>query len=107
MESCRMLRRLTAALAVSCALCATAIAQPARAPPNPNDPRLRPELREPPRGERLIALVPMGTDAAIGLGRFSIAEPPRPRTNIEPERNPADVGRDRRNIGGLGLRIIF
>ena len=105
MERKITLRRLVGALAASCALAAPAVAQQ----PQQSEHRLRAELRAPPGGEpgRMLALVPMGEDAVIGLGRFSIVAPPRPRSHVERERDPTDIRRRERGIGGFGLRVVF
>jgi hypothetical protein len=112
------MRRLAAALAASCALCTTAGAQP----PGNQDPRLPAATRHQPeagrtadaavRAERSRRPEGMfelndGGDVAIGIGRFSILEPARPRSNMEAERDPTNVRRRERGIGGLGLRISF
>ena len=46
-------------------------------------------------------------DVSVGIGRFSVIEPPRPRTHMEADRDPTNVRRRERAIGGLGLRITF
>lgn len=102
--------RLCLSLAAACALAAPAHAAPRKAQaPEEQSPRLNPDPR-PPRGtghRDMLPLLPIGENGAIGFGRFSVPEPPRPRTHIEAERNPTDVSRRRRGIGGLGLRMAF
>ena len=106
----RLSRRLAAALAISCILGTAAVAQtpePAR-PAEPRDHRLTLDLREPSRASSgMLARLPVGEDAAIGIGRFSIVEPSRPQTNTERERDPMTIRRREQGIGGLGLRITF
>jgi hypothetical protein len=109
------MRRLCVALAATCALGAAAAAHAAAAEPRKGrapkeeSPRIDTDLRAPPGAAPggMLALAPLGEAGAIGLGRFSVPEPPRPRTNLEPERHPTDVSRSRRGIGGLGLRMVF
>lgn len=105
------MRRLCVALAATCALAAAAAhAEPRKSrPAKQESPRIDPDLRPPPGSGSadMVALAPIGERGAIGLGRFSVLEPPRPRTHLEPERDPTDVGRRRRGIGGLGLRMVF
>ena len=107
----RISRRLAAALAASCILGTAAqaqTAQPAR-PAAPRDHRIAPELREPPgrSSSGMLARLPVGDDAAIGIGRFSVLETSRPATNIERERDPMSIRRREQGIGGVGLRITF
>ena len=118
-------RRLSAALVLPCMLfpAAEAIAQtsptpivgPVQAapPPAPNPP-LRdrfpaPALRDYPQASRggLIAAVPVGEEAVIGVGRFSVGEIARPRTNTEFERNPTDIRRRQNGIAGMGFSLRF
>jgi hypothetical protein len=107
------MRRLLTALAAGCAFGAAAAeaAPPRKAqqPPEEQSPRLNLDLRAPPGSASgdMLPLAPVGERGAIGFGRFSVIEPARPRTNTEPERDPTDVGRRRRGIGGLGLRMVF
>ncbi|HEX8194524.1 MAG TPA: hypothetical protein VF552_16675 [Allosphingosinicella sp.] len=108
------MRRLCVALAATCTLGAAATtaadATPRRADPlKEQSPRIDPDLRPPPGSAPadMLPLAPLGDTAAIGLGRFSVPEPARPRTHVEPERDPTDVSRRRRGIGGLGLRMAF
>ena len=119
------MRRLSAALALPCMLfpAAEAIAQTSPAPivgsvlavPQPTtNPPMRdrfpaPALRDYPDAPRggLIAAVPVGDDAVIGVGRFSVGEIARPRTNTEFERNPTDIRRRRSGIAGMGFSLRF
>ncbi|MGZ8997299.1 MAG: hypothetical protein ACXW2T_00435 [Allosphingosinicella sp.] len=43
----------------------------------------------------------------IGLGRFKVAEPARPRTYMEPERAPTDLRRRERGIAAVGMSLSF
>ena len=104
------MRRLCLSLVATCALAAPAHAVLRRAEPaEEQSPRLNLDLPPPPgaRSGDMLPLLPVGERGAIGFGRFSVPEPPRPRTHVEAERDPADVGRRRRGIGGLGLRMAF
>ena len=99
------IRRLGPALAAACAL----VTFEAQAKEK-EDPRLGPELRAPAGSAvrpGMLAQLPVGDGAAIGVGRFSVLDPPRPRTHVENERHPSDVGRRHRGIGGLGFRMNF
>ena len=109
------------AAATACCIAAEAGAQ------NGSDPRLpAPAPREAERGDRthsdlsvradrsrrssgndMLALSPPGNDIAIGIGRFSVLDPPRPRSHMEADRDPTNVRRAERSIGGIGLRITF
>ncbi len=76
------------------------------AAPDPKTPRA-PVLEEPPQPETISMLESWSMDEAtqLGLGRFRIAEPPRPRSNMERVRSPMD--RETRAIAGAGLSIRF
>ena len=118
------MRRLSATLALPCMLFTAAEAnaqtssaavvgpvQPAvqAAPRPPLRDRAAP-ISELPANDRpagLIGAVPVADNALIGVGRFSIGEIARFRTNTETERNPADVRRRDSRIAGLGLRLRF
>ena len=58
-------------------------------------------------GTDMLALSPRRDDVAIGIGRFSVLDPPRPRSHMEADRDPTNVRRAERSIGGIGLRISF
>ena len=80
--------------------------QPAARPPVRDR---APALREQPDDSRagLIAAAPVGEDAVIGLGRFSVGEIARLPTNTEFQRNPADIRRRNNRIAGLGFSLRF
>ena len=105
--------RAALAIAACCALgtfaASAAEAHSKRSKPPADEPRIDPNLRDPSAGRSgaMVPLLPLGEDAAIGVGRFSVPEPPRPRTNLERERAPSDLARERQGIGGLGLRMNF
>ena len=60
-----------------------------------------------PRQSGLIAALPIDDNVQIGLGRFKVAEPPRPRTHMEPERAPTDLRRRERGVAAIGLSLRF
>lgn len=113
--------RLAGALAVPLILAPPALAQidlatgtaagPARHPA-----RLLPNFTAPagdfrqvgtPRRSGLIAAVPIDENVQIGIGRFKVAEPARPRTHMEPERAPTDFRRRERGVAAIGLSLRF
>ena len=112
-------RRPLAALALSCALCTAAHGQPAAGPPADPDARhrvepapateadlaVRADRSRPPAGS--MVTLPGANEISVGIGRFSVIEPPRARTHMEVDRAPTNVRRRERGIGGLGLRITF
>ena len=55
----------------------------------------------------LIAAFPIDDNLHIGLGRFKVAEPPRPRTHMEPERAPTDLRRRERGVAAVGVSLRF
>ena len=118
-------RRHAAALAITCActFAAPALAQPSRtygpvepaqriAPPAPASPQRLSALTpapapQPVLRDGLIERMELGGGAEIGIGRFRVGNIPKPRTNMEMERNPAALERPSRAIAGAGLRIRF
>ena len=60
-----------------------------------------------PRQSGLIAAMPIDDNIQIGLGRFRVAEPPRPRTHMEPERAPTDLRRRERGVAAVGMSLRF
>jgi hypothetical protein len=97
---------LVAALAASTALATVAKAQPRQKASD----RLAPELRDPTaRADRtgMMARLPGNEEVTLGLGRFSVVDPPRLRTHTETERDPTGIRRRERGIGGVGLRARF
>lgn len=89
----------------------TGVAAGARAPA-----RLMPNFTAPPgdfrqagtsRRSGLIAAIPIDENLQIGLGRFRVAEPARPRTHMEPERAPTDLRRRERGVAAIGMSLRF
>jgi hypothetical protein len=60
-----------------------------------------------PRRNGLIAAYPIDDNVQIGVGRFSVAEIARPRTNIEAERHPMAVRPKEGRIAAIGLSLSF
>ncbi len=60
-----------------------------------------------PRQSGLIAAMPIDDNLQIGLGRFRVAEPARPRTHMEPERAPTDLRRRERGVAAVGMSLRF
>lgn len=60
-----------------------------------------------PRRSGLIAALPIDENLQIGLGRFKVAEPARPRTHMEPERAPTDLRRRERGVAAIGMSLRF
>jgi hypothetical protein len=67
------------------------------------------DLRYPgePRRNGLIAAVAVNRNLDIGIGRFRIAEPARPRTYMETDRQPASVRGRERGMAGFGFSLRF
>jgi hypothetical protein len=114
-------RRVFAALAVPCLLASPAAAQIGLTPvvetqPRTPGQRLLPDFSPPrgdfrdvgqPRRNGLIAAVPINGDLQIGIGRFRVVEPARPRTNMEPERAPTDLRRREKGVAAIGMSLRF
>ena len=98
-----VLRRCIMVGALACATAPPAEAQ------TRVEPRLGPASSLPSMGGAggMLALMPVGEEATIGLGRFAVPDPPRPRTHTEHERDPTAVHRRQRGIGGVGLKLRF
>jgi hypothetical protein len=60
-----------------------------------------------PRQSGLLAAVPIDRNLQIGIGRFKVAEPARPRTHMEPERAPTDLRRRERGVAAIGMSLRF
>ncbi len=117
-------RRMAAAWATSLALISPATAQlrsgpidtsPA-GPPIDREARLMPsfdgfsgDFRNAglPRRSGLIAAFQVDEDIHVGIGRFRVAEPPKPRTNMEAERAPTDLRRRERGVAAIGMSLRF
>ena len=59
------------------------------------------------RRNGLIASYPVDRNLEIGIGRFRVAEPARPRTHMEPERAPTDFRRRERGVAAIGMSLRF
>ena len=59
------------------------------------------------RRNGLIAAYRLGPNVQIGVGRFSVPELARPRTNMERERNPTAVRPRDRGIAAVGFSLSF
>jgi hypothetical protein len=118
------MRRCAAALAMPVAFGAAASAvarQPAAhvtGPPVPpalsdvrsvlasdNSPQV--QMLEEPRSSPLMRSWEVGANTFIAVGRFSVIEPPRPRTHTERERSPTSVLPRERGIAAVGLSLRF
>ncbi|WP_114953809.1 hypothetical protein [Sphingosinicella terrae] len=67
------------------------------------------DLRLPPPSRRngLIAAFPIDHNVEIGIGRFSVADHARMRTNMESERHPTAVRPRDRGIAAVGVSFRF
>jgi hypothetical protein len=92
-------------------LATTAAAQPAAPPPDRHargDPPPARIWRAPPGPVREGRLgLPLAGNLQLGVGRFSVPEPPRPRTHTEPISRSADVPRRHRGVAAVGLSLRF
>lgn len=89
----------------SCLACASAAA----APPPADSPPPRFSYRQPPGPfpGGIVGALPLAPNMQLSVGRFTIAEPARPRTHTEPHHRLTDVrGRDR-GIAAIGLSLNF
>lgn len=81
--------------------------QPERAPRTVEQPRAR-VWREPPGPmEEGRYAVPVAGNLQVGVGRFRVVEPARPRTHTEPIARAADLSRRDRGIAAVGLSLRF
>ena len=60
-----------------------------------------------PRRNGLIAAIAVNDRLDVGLGRFSVPEIARPRTNIEADRQPTAVRPRDRGIAAVGFSLRF
>ena len=69
----------------------------------------RDDLQQPaqPRRNGLIAAFPVDRNVEIGLGRFRVVDPARPRTNTEFDRQPMSVRPRERGIAAIGVSLRF
>ena len=114
-------RRMAAALAMSLAVTSPALAQintltgadtRAARPPGRLLPNFTPpagDLRQfgAPQRDGLIAALPLQDNLQIGIGRFRVIEPARPRTHMERERAPTDLRRKERGVAAVGMSLRF
>jgi len=94
-----------------CALLLSLMAGPAlaqaepRAVPDYRISAIEPADRWPRDG--LIAGASIGERVRFGVGRFGVADRPRPRTHLEPEPRPTDVRRHHRGTAAIGFSFSF
>jgi hypothetical protein len=55
----------------------------------------------------IVGAVPLAPNMQLSIGRFTIAEPARPRTHTEPAHRLADMRRQERGIAAIGLSLNF
>ena len=58
-----------------------------------------------PRRNGLIAAVPLNRNLEVGIGRFRVTDPGRPRTHTEP--HPATNTPRQRSVAGIGFSLRF
>ena len=81
-----------------------------------------PPERQPPRAEQPPARIwraqrgtmqegrlglPLAGNVQVGVGRFSVLEPARPRTHTEPIARGTDIARRNRGIAAVGVSLRF
>lgn len=66
---------------------------------------LRPAPSSLPAG--MVAAMPLNDRLIMGVGRFSVLEEPRVRTNVEPAHRAAEVRRRERGIAAVGISLNF
>ena len=66
---------------------------------------LRPAPSPLPAG--MVAAMPLNDRLIMGVGRFSVLEEPRVRTNVEPAHRAAEVRRRERGIAAVGISLNF
>ena len=79
------------------------VAAAAEAPP----PRARYRPPPAPFPGGIVGALPLAPNMQVSIGRFTIAEPARPRTHTEPAHRLADVRRSERGIAAVGLSLRF
>jgi len=55
----------------------------------------------------LVAVMSVGDGMQLGIGRFSMLDPARSRTNMEREPRPTDIERRERSIAAVRLSLSF
>ena len=76
-----------------------------QAPPDPPRARI---WREPPGPmQNGQVAMPVAGNLHVGVGRYSVAEPARPRTHTEPIARSADIARRDRGIAAVGISLRF
>jgi len=66
-----------------------------------------PALADRPEAEGFAAAATIGERIRFGVGRFGVAERPRPRSHIEPVPRPTDLRRRHRGSAALGFSFSF
>jgi hypothetical protein len=61
----------------------------------------------PPARTDLISTMSVGDGLQLGVGRFSMLDLARPRTNVEREPRPTNIGRRERSIAAVRLSFGF
>jgi hypothetical protein len=86
---------------------AQATPPPPDRPPRSEQPRphIWRELPGPIQDSRIA--VPVAGNFHIGVGRFSVLAPARPRTHTEPIGRAGDIARRNRGIAAVGLSLRF
>lgn len=85
---------------------APALAQADRAIAREPDFRI-PALAARPAAEGFAAAAAVGDRIRFGVGRFGVAERPRPRSHIEPVPPPTDLRRHHRGSAAIGFSFSF
>jgi hypothetical protein len=87
-------------------LASPALAQDDRPPGREPDFRM-PALADRPAAEGFAAAAIVGDRIRFGVGRFGVAERPRPRSHIEPVPSPTDLRRRHRGSAAIGFSFSF
>lgn len=61
---------------------------------------------QPPRNG-LIAAWPVSETVTVGVGRFIVVDPPRPRTNMESDRQSTSYRSRERGVAAIGMSLRF
>jgi hypothetical protein len=96
-------------LLISALLASAAQASPKEKPESPPAPETRARIwREPPGPMQDGRLgMPIADRLHVGVGRFAVPEPARPRTHTEPIGRSADVAQRDRGMAAVGLFFRF